>query len=203
MTLFLSVTIIKIADGTFGIEAVVSGLAVHLPIAAATAGTLSMPLAVLGVLKLAAAAELLGNYALQQQGKEEEGYAPVEEHYSPSHFYRSFRKYRNKRQVPVQHTEAIFGLVSSMDLYSCGKALICGLQAKDQRDLAQDEQLLMTLFGDRKAKHEVNPGSAKAEYDLAAELGLATKDQVACRKRYSTCPYTSDEMMTALRESQL
>ena len=59
------------------------------------------------------------------------------------------------------------------------------------------------FFSDRKGKHSVNPGSAKAEYELAAELGLATKDEVACRKRYSTCPYTSDEMMGALRNSQL
>ena len=59
------------------------------------------------------------------------------------------------------------------------------------------------FFSDRKSKHSVNPGSAKAEYELAAELGLATKDEVACRKRYSTCPYTSNEMMGALRNSQL
>ena len=56
---------------------------------------------------------------------------------------------------------------------------------------------------DKKSKHTVNPGSAKAEYELAAELGIATKDEVVCRKRYSTCPYTADEMMGALRNSQI
>ena len=56
---------------------------------------------------------------------------------------------------------------------------------------------------DRKAKKAVNPGSAKAEYDLAAELGLATKDQVICRQRYASCPYTAEEMMSALRQSHL
>ncbi len=55
----------------------------------------------------------------------------------------------------------------------------------------------------RKTHKNVNPGSAKAEYDLAAELGLATKSQVICRQRYASCPYTADEMMKALRSSQL
>ncbi len=49
----------------------------------------------------------------------------------------------------------------------------------------------------------VNPGSAKAEYDLAAELGLATKDQVICRQRYANCPYTAEEMMKSLRQAHL
>ena len=49
----------------------------------------------------------------------------------------------------------------------------------------------------------VNPGSAKAEYDLAAELGLASRNQVICRQRYASCPYTAEEMMNALRNSHL
>ena len=61
-----------------------------------------------------------------------------------------------------------------------------------------------TFFSsDRKTKKIVNPGSAKAEYDLAAELGLATKDQVICRQRYASCPYTAEEMMKALRQAHL
>ena len=64
-------------------------------------------------------------------------------------------------------------------------------------------KLFLNFFSDRKGKSYVDPASAKAEYELAAELGLATKDEVACRKRYSVCPYTADEMMGALRNSQL
>jgi hypothetical protein len=112
------------------------------------------------------------------------------------------RNIRSKRSAE-NNPEAAFLLVSSMDMYSCGKALVCGLQAKDARTLNQDEQLILALFADRKGKHVVNPGSAKAEYDLAAELGLVTRSEVACRQRYNTCPYTADEMMTALRQSQL
>ena len=42
--------------------------------------------------------------------------------------------------------EAVFGLVSSLDMYSCGKALVCSLRAKDQAQLADDEALIMSLF---------------------------------------------------------
>jgi len=89
-----------------------------------------------------------------------------------------------------------------MDTLECGKALICELEAKEE--VLEDEALILTLFSDRKSKkHTVNPGSAKAEYDLAAELGLASKNQVICRQRYASCPYTAQEMMEALRNSHL
>lgn len=211
LVLFASVAILKIVDCTFD-AAVVSGLAVHIPLASATAGTLGFPLAVLGVLKLAAAAELAQYYALSQGAAEPEGYEkastyPVNYRFasraSPIQQYRRHYAQVHRHKRSAENSEAVFALVSSMDMYSCGKALVCGLEAKDPQTLSQDEQLIMALFADRKNKHYVNPGSAKAEYDLAAELGLVTKDQVACRKRYSTCPYTADEMMTALRQSQL
>lgn len=50
---------------------------------------------------------------------------------------------------------------------------------------------------------KVNPADPKAEYLIAAELGRVAKNQMFCRNRYSTCTYTADEMMTALRNSQL
>lgn len=90
-----------------------------------------------------------------------------------------------------------------MDQLECGKNLVCELEAKSEGDVEQDEALILTLFSDRKFKKQVNPASAKAEYDLAAELGLASRSQVICRQRYASCPYTAEEMMTALRNSHL
>ena len=58
-------------------------------------------------------------------------------------------------------------------------------------------------FSDRSQLKKVDASSAKAEYDLAAELGLVSKSQVVCRRRYSTCPFTADEMMKALRTANL
>lgn len=207
LVLFASVAILKFVDCTFGTEAVVSGLGVYIPLASATAGTLSLPLAVLGVLKLAAAVKLAGGFHLSSLKGPELQYAEPSSYgkfarATYAQYARNMqRAHRNKRSA--EQSEAVFALVSSMDMYSCGKALVCGLDAKDPQTLSQDEQLIMALFADRKGKHYVDPASAMAEYELAAELGLATKDEVACRKRYSTCPYTADEMMSALRQSQL
>jgi hypothetical protein len=204
LVLFASVAILNIADCTFD-PIVVQGLAAYLPLVSASAGALSLPLAVLGVLKLAAALKLSGiSLASLKGGQSEPEYAEPSGYgrqYSRSRPHR-FARYRNKRSAD-ESSEAIFSLVSSMDMYSCGKALVCALEAKEEQSLTQDEQIIMALFADRKGKSYVDPASAKAEYELAAELGLATKDEVACRKRYSVCPYTADEMMGALRNSQL
>ena len=51
LVLFASVAIMKIVDCTLD-PVVVNGLAVNLPLISATAGTLSLPLAVLGVLHI-------------------------------------------------------------------------------------------------------------------------------------------------------
>ena len=148
MVLFASVALLNIANGTFtgGEAAVVSGLGVYIPLLAGTAGTLSLPLAVLGVLKLAAAVKLAGGLtALNLKGQE-----PQYEEASSAYDSRRYRAqqyrghYRTKRSA--EHNEAVFSLVSSMDMYSCGKALVCGLEAKDPQSLSQDEQIIMALF---------------------------------------------------------
>jgi len=77
------------------------------------------------------------------------------------------------------------------------------LEAKSADELESDEAIIVSLFSDRKYKKQVNPASPKAEYDLAAELGLASRNQVICRQRYASCPYTAEEMMNALRNSHL
>lgn len=49
----------------------------------------------------------------------------------------------------------------------------------------------------------MNAASPKAEYDLAADLGMASKNELLCRARYASCPYTAQEMMGALRSTNL
>ena len=147
LVLFASVAILNIADCTLD-PVVVSGLAVHLPLISASAGALSLPLAVLGVLKLAAALKLSGVSlaSLKGLGLPEPSYAEPSGYgrqYSRSRPHR-FARYRNKRSA--DESEAVFSLVSSMDMYSCGKALVCALEAKDIQSLTQDEQIIMALF---------------------------------------------------------
>jgi len=159
--------------------------ALTIPLLAASAGTgLGTAIAVLGVLKLGAAALLL----LSSEAAR-------------------FRSARSQRSAEVDNVEekkdGLFALIRSMDTLECGKNLVCELETKGEEDLEQDEALILSLFSDRKFKKAVNPASAKAEYDLAAELGLASRNQVICRQRYASCPYTSEEMMGALRNSHL
>jgi len=191
-----------------------------LPLVAATSGTFSTVIAAIGAIKLGAAAILLKlavargyqNSALDS-GVGASGYAAPEASYgapepsygAPASGYGAPKYRRGKRDVPAYDTtpEGVFAVVSQLDLYSCGKSLVCELEAKNKSLLDDDEKLILTLFGDQKDLKNVDVRSAKAEYDLAAELGLASKSQVVCRQRYSSCPFTADEMMKALRTSNI
>lgn len=186
-----------------------------LPLVAATSGTFGTVIAVIGAIKLGAAAILLKlavargyqNSALDSGA----GYAAPEPSYgapaaaygAPEPAYGAPGKLKRGKRDAVYGSntspEGLFTLVGSMDMYSCGKSLICELEAKNRNLLDEDEKLILTLFSDRQTNKSVNPASPKAEYDLAAELGQVSRSQVVCRQRYSTCPYTSDEMMKALR----
>lgn len=194
-TLFFAIAVfVGLAHGLGSLTTVVSGGAVTLPLLASLSGLgpggLATTLAVLGVLKLGAAAILGGLIATGGDAPAAEGYG-----------YRHLQK-RSAANEEAQK-DGLFSLVRSMDQLECGKNLVCELEAKSGEDLDADEALILTLFSDRKFKKQVNPASPKAEYDLAAELGLASRSQVICRQRYSSCPYTAEEMMSALRNSHL
>merc|ERR1712048_965987 len=113
--------------------------ALTIPLLAASAGSgLGTAIAVLGVLKLGAAALLLASSSGEARSRHSRSAENVEE-----------------------KKDGLFALIRSMDTLECGKGLICELETK-------------------------------AEYDLAAELGLASRSQVICRQRYASCPYSMD-----------
>jgi hypothetical protein len=180
---FFAVALFGMAQSLGTLTTVAFDGALTIPLLAASAGTgLGTAIAVLGVLKLGAAALLL----LSSQA-------------GSAHSARSQRSAENIEEKK----DGLFALIRSMDTLECGKNLVCELETKGEEALEQDEALILSLFSDRKFKKQVNPASAKAEYDLAAELGLASRNQVICRQRYASCPYTSEEMMGALRNSHL
>ena len=122
-----------------GITTVALNGATTIPLVSATAGTLATPLAVLGVLKLGAAAllalTLLG-------GQEEEEYAPS----GYGKFRRRHRRDAAEAQAIATNPDAVFGLAALVDTYGCGKQLICELEAASAvRELEEDEKL-MTIF---------------------------------------------------------
>lgn len=176
-----------------------NGLFVPLASGAAGAGTFAGPLAVIGAIYLAAGlayglgyAGTDGTFGLDGLGRASQRLRS-----------RRLRQQRQRRDAGAgpavsPNPEAMFQLISSIDTFGCGKQLVCELEAKPRATLAQDEALMVQLF----SKGKINPASPKSEYDLAAELGMASKSQVICRERYATCPYTADEMMNAFRNAQ-
>jgi len=189
MVLFFNAAILAGVNGLGSFTTVAYNGALSIPLLAASAGTFGTAIAVLGLLKLGAAALILAGSASE---------APADEGYG----YK--RRHQRAASDMASSADGIFALVRSMDMYECGKSLVCELEAKKEGELLEDETLILTLFSDRKGKNKfVNPGSAKAEYDLAAELGLATKNQVICRQRYANCPYTAEEMLKALRQAHI
>jgi hypothetical protein len=192
MTLFFTVALVGLVHGIGSLTTVVSGGAVTVPLLSSLTGLgpggLATALAVLGVLKLGAAAILGGVIAAGGAGEAASGYE---------------KRYKRSAEEMEERKDGLFSLIRAMDQLECGKNLICELEAKSSDDMEQDEALILTLFSDRKYKKQVNPASPKAEYDLAAELGLASRSQVICRQRYASCPYTAEEMMTALRNSHI
>merc|ERR1712088_1193343 len=175
LALFFNAAILAGVNGLGSFTTVAYNGALSIPLLAATSGTFGTAIAVLGLLKLGAAALILA-------GSAAEGYG--------------YKRRHQRSATMASSPDGLFALIRSMDMYECGKSLVCELEAKKEGELLEDETLIMSLFSDRKGKNKfVNPGSAKAEYDLAAELGLATKDQVICRQRYASCPYTAEDMM--------
>lgn len=139
LSLFLSATLFLLADGFGSISTVAYNGALTIPLLSGSVGTFALPLAVLGVIKLGAAALLAGTFAAA--GSDSIGFGQ-----------RSFRGRQKRSAVEeaaaaaVSDKEALFQLIASMDTYGCGKLLVCELEAKREA-LAADEALILTLFG--------------------------------------------------------
>lgn len=105
---------------------------------------------------------------------------------------------RSKRSSPVEQLAAIdnyFATIADMDVDDCGKLLVCQLESIPREERTPEEGIIAGLFGESST---IDPASAKAEYDLAAYLGQATKSKVACARRYSRCPLDRKTISQAL-----
>ena len=131
LALFFNAALLGCVNGLGTFTTVAYNGALTIPLLSATAGTFGTAIAVLGVLKLGAAALLLAS-TLDQ---EEEGYG-----------YKR-RRYTRSADGVSSSPDALFALIRSMDMYECGKSLVCELEAKQEGELLEDEALIMTLFG--------------------------------------------------------
>jgi len=105
---------------------------------------------------------------------------------------------RSKRSAPVEdlaNIDRYFSTISAMDVDDCGKLLVCTLETVPVEERTPEENMIATLFGESST---IDPGSPKAEYDLAAYLGQATHSKVACARRYANCPIDRKTISQAL-----
>jgi hypothetical protein len=131
LALFFS-ALFACVSGFGSLTTVVYNGALTIPLLAATTGTFGTALAVLGVLKLGAAALLL---AASLRSNDDQGYE-----------YRKRRYQRSAVEGVTSNPDALFSLVASMDSYGCGKSLVCELEAKSSDELLEDEVLILSLF---------------------------------------------------------
>merc|ERR1712210_211255 len=162
--------------------------AAHLPIiASGTAGGIGSVMAALGALKLGALALLHADLDLgiKTRAASKEG-----RHTAKSRQPRSAQS----STMAVADQEALFQLVNSLDLYSCVKRLICELKAKPEDQLTEDESIFLSPF---QMSEKSLPGSAKAEYDLAASVGRHGS-AAACKESSCPFPFPGSVLMAAM-----
>jgi hypothetical protein len=105
---------------------------------------------------------------------------------------------RSKRSAPVEQLARLddyFQQISDLDVDDCGKLLVCQLETVATEERSLEENIIAGLFGESST---IDPASAKAEYDLAAYLGQATRSKVACARRYNRCPLDRKTISQAL-----
>ncbi|CAL4109081.1 unnamed protein product, partial [Meganyctiphanes norvegica] len=102
----------------------------------------------------------------------------------------------------VDAIDILFSTAGALDRETnCGLLLVCELAATPENQLAADEALLMTLFGDaRPLSHDMINGPS-TPFQLAAFLGRQSQSASACANTYSKCQYNSNQIMEIIRQN--
>ncbi|XP_043235744.1 uncharacterized protein LOC122388608 [Amphibalanus amphitrite] len=114
------------------------------------------------------------------------------------------RRYRGRRDavvaLDVDQEEAYFQLVEQVDSLGCGLRVVCELEAREYSQLQADERIILSLFGSRPLPPTSNGlESASGKYQLAAFVGAQKKDAKRCARLFAKCPFSSEQLMAALR----
>jgi len=83
----------------------------------------------------------------------------------------------------------------------CGKLLVCAL-ARDEANLTRDEMTILSLFNTDPPSHS---GSARAQYQTAAHIGVLSRSQEmgeVCGALYSRCDLDIRELRDLVRTRQ-
>ncbi|XP_068229228.1 uncharacterized protein [Palaemon carinicauda] len=100
--------------------------------------------------------------------------------------------------------DILFAAAGSLDQESnCGLRLICELAATPENQLADDEKLIMSLFGSDFEPQPDQTNSPATPFQQAAFLGRRSGSAEVCATTYSKCQYNATQIMDILRENQL
>lgn len=179
--------------------------------AAGTALTISAPAlaAVGGGALLLGAAGLLGGAigASKFRGRSHGGGG----HYrSRGHGYRG--GYRGKRSLTggfiaddgfsANAVDVLFATASAVDQdTNCGARLVCELSTRPVGQLAEDEALLISLFGDQPSLNLDQVNDPSTPFQLAAFLGKNSQSPVVCESTYTKCRLNANQIMEVLRQN--
>merc|ERR1712038_300338 len=113
--------------------------------------------------------------------------------------------YRGRRDVGDQLDHQIlmrideyFSTILEKDLDDCGKKFICDIKTRSVQELTDKEKVVSALFDP--SEEFIDPNSPKAEFDLAAYMGLVSKSKSVCTQRYSKCPVEAKTIANALEK---
>jgi hypothetical protein len=74
---------------------------------------------------------------------------------------------------------------------------IFSLSSRDVTTLAEDEQLILSLFG----RGDIDVSKSTVEFDLAAKMGQKVGLE-HCNTVYARCPYNVKQLMEVMRQPQ-
>jgi len=95
----------------------------------------------------------------------------------------------------VTNADDMFLIASQNDSDDCAKKLICSLAARDARSLAEDEAVIVSLFG----HGDLDVSKSTVEFDLAAIMGRKVGAE-HCAVVYSRCVYSPATLMEVMRQ---
>jgi len=102
----------------------------------------------------------------------------------------------------VDALDILFSTAGALDRETnCGLRLVCELAASPENQLAADEALLMSLFGDARPLSHDQINGPSTPFQLAAFLGKQSQSAATCATTYSNCQYNSNQIMDIIRQN--
>jgi len=120
------------------------------------------------------------------------------------------RRHRGRRAITgvaddgfsVDAIDILFSTAGALDRETnCGLRLVCELAATPENQLAADEALLMSLFGDARPLSHDQINGPSTPFQLAAFLGRQSQNVATCSNTYPRCQYNSNQIMDIIRQN--